>query len=625
MSQLKTFTRLSPGLIKLSETQGETIDYLVETDEGYTALSELHHKALLVVNNVMIGETEPLPFNPPFLVVVLPEIKLVEGQVKSLFTLHPLEGEASQSFIKQVRERTEEQKEMSNENNQPGCQGCGNCECGAEVARNGLPIAITVDDSPLTNVEGKETVAPLNETPKFESNGIQDRDVVEYDGVAEYAGFIREWAKARNIIGVGGSTTLDQFIKGLTEAGELWTHVGKGQHELVKDDLGDVFVCLVKAAGCFDIDLEKYITPTDEWFHSGLANFEAKGIKRYSLQLLYTLAAVAQAIEEVLEADNEADVESYKIIFCDALADAVYVLESIALGLGWSLTECVAAAYDDIKDRKGLMVNGVFVKEKDFTGKMINEALADVNLKEETKQYLREYLRQHPTSESVRVEVADQRAESISEAGSAAGETAAPATDAELTPKSKEPFWRVWIAAQGNKENLAPFDLTEEVCALLDKAEGDQFVDTLGVFGQVNHNHEVFIMDLEAIKKACDRLVGKTVGEINTPEAHSFNEHFKRIVTVNDDASAGVLVDYVINELGNGNYGPIIEVIGLIEPSAATKDRVATAGSVNFGIRSIVHRCHGNKVVFNHVTDLVCFDLVAGNPREIKEGAHEPK
>lgn len=50
----------------------------------------------------------------------------------------------------------------------------------------------------------------------------------------------------------------------------------------------------------------------------------------------------------------------------DGLGDAVVVLTILAMQLGTSLEECVGIAYNEIKDRKGRMVNGVFVKESDL-------------------------------------------------------------------------------------------------------------------------------------------------------------------------------------------------------------------------------------------------------------------
>lgn len=48
----------------------------------------------------------------------------------------------------------------------------------------------------------------------------------------------------------------------------------------------------------------------------------------------------------------------------DSIGDVFVVLTIIAAKMGWSIEECVQAAYAEIKDRKGRMVQGVFVKEE---------------------------------------------------------------------------------------------------------------------------------------------------------------------------------------------------------------------------------------------------------------------
>ena len=51
----------------------------------------------------------------------------------------------------------------------------------------------------------------------------------------------------------------------------------------------------------------------------------------------------------------------------DDIGDMLVVLINIAHRNQLTLTSCLATAYDDIKDRKGMMVDGVFVKESDIT------------------------------------------------------------------------------------------------------------------------------------------------------------------------------------------------------------------------------------------------------------------
>lgn len=48
----------------------------------------------------------------------------------------------------------------------------------------------------------------------------------------------------------------------------------------------------------------------------------------------------------------------------DDIGDCMVVLINIAERNGLSLFDCLSHAYEDIKDRKGKMVDGVFVKER---------------------------------------------------------------------------------------------------------------------------------------------------------------------------------------------------------------------------------------------------------------------
>lgn len=50
----------------------------------------------------------------------------------------------------------------------------------------------------------------------------------------------------------------------------------------------------------------------------------------------------------------------------DSIGDIFVVLTILSLQLGINLKDCVEVAYNEIKDRKGKLVNGVFVKESDL-------------------------------------------------------------------------------------------------------------------------------------------------------------------------------------------------------------------------------------------------------------------
>lgn len=55
-----------------------------------------------------------------------------------------------------------------------------------------------------------------------------------------------------------------------------------------------------------------------------------------------------------------------KDLIIDSLGDVYVVLYILSIQLKLDFETCVEIAYDEIKDRKGIIKNGVFVKEKDL-------------------------------------------------------------------------------------------------------------------------------------------------------------------------------------------------------------------------------------------------------------------
>ena len=67
-----------------------------------------------------------------------------------------------------------------------------------------------------------------------------------------------------------------------------------------------------------------------------------------------------EEVTELLDAINRGDMPEIK----DAVGDIVVTLIMTCATLDIDLTECLAGAYEQIKDRKGtLLASGVFVKE----------------------------------------------------------------------------------------------------------------------------------------------------------------------------------------------------------------------------------------------------------------------
>lgn len=71
---------------------------------------------------------------------------------------------------------------------------------------------------------------------------------------------------------------------------------------------------------------------------------------------------IPKLIEEVQELTDAIGADDREE-FIDAIGDCIVVLTIMAAQKGINVEDCIDAAWNEIKDRKGRMVDGVFVKE----------------------------------------------------------------------------------------------------------------------------------------------------------------------------------------------------------------------------------------------------------------------
>ena len=168
---------------------------------------------------------------------------------------------------------------------------------------------------------------------------------------------IERWAEERNLI--EGSTPQKQFLKLAEEIGELITGHNKQNLELIKDAVGDCFVVLAilsKQTGY--LDLEGDYWEASECKEAPVALYKQN--ENYSLQHILS----NQGILAMQLLDQEKAGSEEEIYYCLGLI--TYNLVHYSYGQGLDFKDCVQHAYDQIKDRKGKMVDGVFVKEEDL-------------------------------------------------------------------------------------------------------------------------------------------------------------------------------------------------------------------------------------------------------------------
>ena len=149
---------------------------------------------------------------------------------------------------------------------------------------------------------------------------------------------IEQWAEDRNII--KGSKPIDQAMKLFSEFGELADNVGKGRD--CRDDIGDCIVVLTIIAKQIGVDIIQVM----EFDHQPIES----DIKETVAFLGCSLGSLLAGQEDNIEFGYTA---------------VVGLLYNIAIKHSYTLEECVAIAYNDIKDRTGVVYNGVFIKESD--------------------------------------------------------------------------------------------------------------------------------------------------------------------------------------------------------------------------------------------------------------------
>lgn len=160
---------------------------------------------------------------------------------------------------------------------------------------------------------------------------------------------IENWADARNLI--EGSTPKKQFIKLMEEFGELCSGVSKNKIDVVKDSIGDCFVVMVILAAQRKKN-EMRQAKNVAAFTVPYGNNKVD-IEDHLIESLYVLHRLSH------------ELSSYANISVLFMSCFVQLLE-VAHHFDLDIHDCVQAAWDEIKDSKGRMIDGVFVKEGDL-------------------------------------------------------------------------------------------------------------------------------------------------------------------------------------------------------------------------------------------------------------------
>lgn len=155
----------------------------------------------------------------------------------------------------------------------------------------------------------------------------------------EFKRNVINWAKERKII--PNSNNKAQYIKLIEELGELALGIRKQDEKIIKDSIGDVAVVLVILAALNKLDIE---------FGGGAREKDFK-------ELSYFIGLLGHHLQKS------------KFLSKNNILAALNTLEEIAKENGFDFMECCELAWNEIKDRKGVLrPDGIFVKEADLGG-----------------------------------------------------------------------------------------------------------------------------------------------------------------------------------------------------------------------------------------------------------------
>jgi len=153
---------------------------------------------------------------------------------------------------------------------------------------------------------------------------------------------VQQWFVDRNL---HEANPVKQFLKLMEESGELFEGIAKDKSELIYDALGDIQVVM--------IGLEQQI-------NNG-AQISANEQELELLLMVSSLGNISQKLySHVCHNETQTPLIKSDIMFLDS------VINSVSIFNGTNTENCLQIAYDAIKDRKGKMIDGVFVKEEDL-------------------------------------------------------------------------------------------------------------------------------------------------------------------------------------------------------------------------------------------------------------------
>ena len=166
--------------------------------------------------------------------------------------------------------------------------------------------------------------------------------------IQELVPLIHQWAKERGIF--DNLTPFDQLLKTHEEVGELIKACYDDDPLAIQDAIGDVMVTLINYCYFKKIDFVK-VYEQIQYDDSEVIN-------------LYCALTVNDIIALFLRDIIYSSYKPLKVTILRTVSHILRNLQNITINHNTTLEECLNIAYNEIKDRKGKIINRKFIKDE---------------------------------------------------------------------------------------------------------------------------------------------------------------------------------------------------------------------------------------------------------------------
>ena len=187
----------------------------------------------------------------------------------------------------------------------------------------------------LTEYSREQANTFLNFLKLWKVGGIKQ---MENNKLKDLISKVQKWFYDRNL---HTQEPNKQFLKLYEEIGELSRGIAEKDEEVTKDSIGDITVVLIGLTLQLGINTKEIFPEQEKFIFSEAAKTED-----------YFVLMMDQALASYFNR------QGYQ------LKSVVHELMRISQMLNYDFVECLNKAYEEIKDRKGKLVDGIWIKEE---------------------------------------------------------------------------------------------------------------------------------------------------------------------------------------------------------------------------------------------------------------------